>query len=146
GAKVLTEIERRNLEVIGSTINRRRKVVLLPGDLGGWLAKPATPLALENIGLGELRLRRNEIYARRGREFKTAWLANWFSRYTWYKPDEKFRDDMLTAVQKSNVRIITTRERELHDALSTKEMKTSMLEGLFTEDLRRLRNEIYARR
>ena len=144
--KVLSAIERKNLDAIESAIHRQRKVVLLPGDLAGWMDKPITPSVLENIGLHELRLLRNEIYARRGREFKTGWLANWFSQYTWYKPDEKFRDDMLTAVQKSNVRIITARERELHDALSTKAMKPSMLEGLFTEDLRRLRNEIYARR
>jgi len=142
----LTAVERRNMDVIEAAIHRQRKVVLLPGDLADWMDKAITPAALENIGLHELRLLRNEIYARRGRQFKTAWLAESFSQYTWYKPDEKFRDDMLTDVQKSNVRIITARERELHDALSTKTMKPSMLEGLFTEDLRRLRNEIYARR
>jgi len=144
--KVLTATERKNMDVIEAAIHRQRKVVLLPGDMGGSMDKAIAPAMLDNIGLHELRLLRNEIYARRGREFKTAWLANWFSQYTWYQPDEKFRDDMLTGVQKSNVKMITARERELHDALSTKEMKPSMLDGLFTEDLRRLRNEIYARR
>lgn len=144
--KSLTPAELKNMDVIEAAIHRQRKVVLLPGDLAGWMDKAITPAALDGIGLHELRLLRNEIYARRGREFKTAWLANWFSQYTWYQTNADFRDDMLTDVQKSNVRLITARERELHDALSTKEMKTSMLDGLFTEDLRRLRNEIYARR
>ncbi|HVR39101.1 MAG TPA: YARHG domain-containing protein, partial [Thermoanaerobaculia bacterium] len=144
--KTLTATERKNMEVIESAIRRQRKVVLLPGDLGPYMTKPITPAMLDGVGLHELRLLRNEIYARRGRSFKTVWLAYEFVGYSWYEPTDNFRDDMLTPVQKSNVAIITARERELHDALSTAPIKTAMLEGLFTEDLRRLRNEIYARR
>ncbi|HJQ39643.1 MAG TPA: YARHG domain-containing protein [Thermoanaerobaculia bacterium] len=143
--KVLTATERKNMEVIESAIRRQRKVVLLPGDLGPYMAKPITPQMLAGVGLHELRFLRNEIYARRGREFKTFWLQNWFSQYSWYQPNERFRDEQLTAVQKNNVKVITARERELHDLLSSAPLATSMLDGLFTEDLRRLRNEIYAR-
>jgi hypothetical protein len=143
--KVLTATERKNMDVIESAIRRQRKVVLLPGDLGPYLTKPITPQMLAGVGLHELRFLRNEIYARRGRVFQTGWLANWFSQYSWYQPNEQFRDEMLTPVQKSNVAVITARERELHDLLSSAPIATSMLAGMFTEDLRRLRNEIYAR-
>jgi hypothetical protein len=109
------------------------------------MTKPITPQVLAGVGLHELRFLRNEIYARRGRPFQTGWLANWFSQYSWYQPNEEFRDETLTPVQKNNVAVITARERELHDLLSNAPVATSMLDGLFTEDLRRLRNEIYAR-
>jgi hypothetical protein len=143
--KVLTTIERKNMDVIESAIRRQRKVVLLPGDMGPYMTKPVAPQMLAGVGLHELRFLRNEIYARRGRFFQTGWLSNWFSQYSWYEPNEQFRDEMLTPVQRNNVAVITARERQLHDALSSAPIATSMLEGLFTEDLRRLRNEIYAR-
>ena len=145
-AKALSAIERQNMDVIEAAMRRQRKVVLLPGDLGPFMNKPITPAMLSGVGLHELRLLRNEVYARRGRIYKTEWLSNAFSQYTWYQANEAFRDEQLTPVQKANVAIIAARERELHDALSTTAIQQSMLEGLFTEDLRRLRNEIYARR
>src|SRR5262249_4593823 len=144
-AKVLTSTERKNMEVIEAAMRRQRKVVLMPGDLGPYMDKPITPAMLNGLGLHELRLLRNEIYARRGRVYKTEWLNNAFSEYGWYSPNEAFRDEQLTQVQKANVIVIAARERESHDALSTTAIQQSMLEGLFTEDLRRLRNEIYAR-
>ena len=143
--KVLSAVERHNLEVIAAAIRRQRKLVLLPDDLGPFMDKPVAPRMLDGLGLHELRLLRNEIYARRGYAFSTAWLANWFSEHDWYEVKEGFRAEQLTAVQRENVKVITARERELHDALSTEKIDTASLEGLFTEDLRRLRNEIYAR-
>lgn len=143
--KMLSAIERRNMAVIAAAMRRQRKLVLLPGDLGPFMDKPIAPEMLDGLGLHELRLLRNEIYARRGYEFRTPWLVNWFFGYEWYELKEGFRPEQLTAVQRGNVAVITARERELHDALSTAKIDTASLEGLFTEDLRRLRNEIYAR-
>ncbi len=144
-ASVLTATERHNMAVIESAMKRDRKVVLLPGDMGSYLDKPITRAMLDGAGLHELRLLRNEIYARRGYAFKSAWLANWFAAFEWYQPDDGFKESMLTPTQKKNVALIAARERELHDALSNRKIEPSMLEGLFSEDLRRLRNEVYAR-
>lgn len=140
---VLSATERRNMAVIESAMKRQRKVVILPGDMAGYLDKPITPEMLDGVGLHELRLLRNEIYARRGWSFQSVWLASWFAGYEWYTPLEK--QPVLTKLQTNNAAVIATRERELHDALATKKIEPSMLEGLFTEDLRRLRNEVYAR-
>lgn len=140
---VLSAIERHNMAVIESAMKQQRKVVLLPGDMAPYLDKRITPDMLDGIGLHELRLLRNEIYARRGWPFKSVWLANWFGGYEWYTPAEK--QPMLTKLQLDNVAVIAARERELHDALATKKIDPAMLDGLFTEDLRRLRNEVYAR-
>lgn len=143
--KVLSAIERGNMRVIAAAMRKQRKVVLLPGDLGRYMNKPIDPAMLNGIGLYELRLLRNEIYARHGYSFQTEWLQNWFGRHDWYKRAKPFRDDMLTPVDRQNVKLIAARERELHEALSTQPIAASSLDGLFTEDLRRLRNEIYAR-
>lgn len=142
-SKVLSATEKHNLAVIESAMKKQRKVVLLPGDMAAYLDKPITPAMLDGVGLHELRLLRNEIYARRGWSFKSAWLANWFAAYDWYQPADK--QPVLTKLQLNNVEVISARERELHDALSAKTIDPSMLEGLFTEDLKRLRNEVYAR-
>lgn len=140
---VLNATERHNMSVIESAMKRQRKVVVLPGDMASYLDKPITPAMLDGVGLHELRLLRNEIYARRGWVFKSVWLANWFSGYDWYTPADK--QPVLTKLQLNNVEVISARERELHDALASKKIDPAMLEGLFTEDLRRLRNEVYAR-
>ena len=140
---VLTATERHNMAVIESAMKRQRKVVVLPGDMAAYLDKPITPEMLDGVGLHELRLLRNEIFARRGWAFSSVWLASWFAGYDWYTPLEK--QPVLTKLQKNNVTVIAARERELHDALTTKKIEPAMLEGLFTEDLRRLRNEVYAR-
>lgn len=41
---------------------------------------------LINLSLDDLRIIRNEIYARHGRMFKSSSLRNYFSAYTWYEP------------------------------------------------------------
>ena len=140
---VLSATERHNMAVIESAMKRQRKVVILPGDMAAYLDKPITPEMLDGVGLHELRLLRNEIYARRGWSFHSVWLASWFAGYEWYTPLEK--QPVLTKLQTNNAAVIAARERELHDALATKKIDPAMLDGLFTEDLRRLRNEVYAR-
>ncbi len=143
--KRLSATERGNMAVIESAMRKQRKVVLLPGDMGGYMDKRITPEMLDGLGLHELRLLRNEIYARRGRVFTTDWLSEAFEPADWYHADPDFHDDMLTPGQKNNAAVIAARERELHEALSSKKIDPASLDGLFAEDLRVLRNEIYAR-
>jgi hypothetical protein len=44
----------------------------------------------------ELRLLRNEIFARHGRIFKTPDLREFFSKQSWYKPDPKYSEAALS--------------------------------------------------
>src|SRR5260221_5398842 len=76
--KRLSVMERRNLTVIESAMRKQRKVVLLPGDMGTYMDKPVTREMLDGLWLHELRLLRNEIYARRGRVYQTEWLSEGF--------------------------------------------------------------------
>jgi hypothetical protein len=42
---------------------------------------------LSDCGCGDLKILRNEIYARHGRIFKTDYLRNYFLDQPWYSPD-----------------------------------------------------------
>ncbi len=64
---------------------------------------------LAGLSSWELKLARNEIYARHGRLFKDSSLQNYFNFCTWYNgyisPDN-FNDDSLNSVEKYNVKMI----------------------------------------
>lgn len=63
----------------------------------------------------QLRLARNEIYARHGRKFKDADLQNYFNFKSWYTgmidPDD-FKESMLTDIEKANIGIIQKYEKK----------------------------------
>jgi hypothetical protein len=64
---------------------------------------------LRGLSLDQLRIARNEIYARHGRFFRDPALAAHFSRFSWYKP---FAWDVrLSATEQANVRTIQSMER-----------------------------------
>lgn len=54
----------------------------------------------------ELRLARNEIYARHGYVFKSSELARYFSDQSWYVPRRNFKESDLNSVEVYNVRFI----------------------------------------
>ncbi len=143
--KQLTAIERKNLELIATAHKRQRHVALAPGDMELFENKLLTEQMLHGLSLHELRLLRNEIYARHGRIFRTPWLQQYFGSQPWYEPSETFRDEDLSGADKENVELIVKYENELHEQLSTRAISRRLLEGLFLEDARKMRDEIYAR-
>jgi hypothetical protein len=62
--------------------------------------------SLGKINRKQYRLIRNMIYAKYGYIFKTPDLARYFSRYDWYKPVYANVDNLLTAVDRYNLKII----------------------------------------
>jgi hypothetical protein len=144
-AKRLTAIERRNLATIDAAQRKARQVALSPGDLEHFEGREITEELLRGLSLHELRLLRNEIYARRGRQFRTEWLAQYFWSQPWYEPREEEAEPELPPVEKKNVETIVAYERKLKDGLSTTPLAKGLLEGMFLEDARKLRQEIYAR-
>jgi hypothetical protein len=108
--------------------------------------QPITEQMLRGLSLHELRLLRNEVYARHGRSFGPAWLQQYFDFQSWYRPAEDGqKPSELSAVERQNVDTIVAYEKKLHDELGAKAVSRTMLEGLFLEDARKLRSEIYAR-
>jgi hypothetical protein len=67
------------------------------------------PAMLRTLTSAQLRLARNEIYARRGRFFRDPALAEYFGRFAWYRPYAW--DVPLNAVEQANVSLIGSMER-----------------------------------
>jgi len=143
--KSLTEIERKNLQLIESIRKKQRRVALSPGDLELFENKVITEAMLRGVSLHELRLLRNEIYARHGRIFRTDWLQQYFGSQPWYDPKEDFKDEEISGTDKTNIETIVKYEGKLHDQISKKPITGALLAGLFLEDVKKMREEIYAR-
>lgn len=141
----LSETERRNMAAIDAAQKRQRNVALSPGDMEHFQKTEISEEMLSGLGLYELRLLRNEIYARRGRQFRTEWIAQYFSSQPWYEPREDMSEPELSAIEKRNVETIVRYENRLHEELSAKAVSRALLDGMFLEDARKLRLEIYAR-
>ena len=65
---------------------------------------------LKGLSMTELRVARNEIYARRGRLFVDQSLANYFSQFSWYHP--RIGDVELSPIETTNVNTIQLAERQ----------------------------------
>jgi len=144
-SKKLTAIERKNLALLSTAQKQQRKVALLPGDMELFENKAIVDPMLHGLSLHELRLLRNEVYARHGRMFRAEWLQQYFYQQPWYTPDENFKDESLSGNDKLNVETIVKFEDRIHQELSTKPITRALLEGLFVEDVSQMRHEIYAR-
>jgi hypothetical protein len=64
---------------------------------------------LLTLSPAQLRIARNEIYARRGRFFRDPALAQYFGRFSWYRPYSW--EVPLSAVEQANVALIASLER-----------------------------------
>jgi hypothetical protein len=145
-AKLLTALERKNLQTIASAQSKQRRLAISPGDMELFENKLITEHMLKGLSLHELRLLRNEIYARHGRAFRAAWLQQYFWSQPWYEQKEDFQDEQVSGSDKLNVETIVRYENRMHDELGKKPLTRSILAGLFVEDVEKMRQEIYARR
>jgi hypothetical protein len=143
--KGLNDIERKNLQLLESARKQQRHVAISPGDMELFENKLITEQMLRGLSLHELRLLRNEIYARHGRIFKTDWLSQYFGGQSWYDPKEDFKDEEISGNDKTNIETIVGYEGKLHDQISKTPITRALLEGLFLEDVKKMREEIYAR-
>jgi len=143
--KSLSEIERKNLTLIDTIQRQARHVAIAPGDMELFENKLISDAMLSGLSLHELRLLRNEIYARHGRIFKTMWIQQYFGGQPWYDPKEDFKDEEISGSDKTNIETIVAYENKLHNSISTKPITRALLQGLFVEDVRKMRDEIYAR-
>ena len=143
--KSLSDIERKNLALIDLIRKQQRRVAIAPGDMELFENKLISEPMLRGLSLHELRLLRNEVYARHGRIFKTMWIQQYFGGQPWYDPKEDFKDEEISGSDKTNIETIVAYENKLHNSISTKPITRALLTGLFIEDVRKMRDEIYAR-
>ena len=141
----LSAIERANLDTIALARMRDMGLSVSPGMMYLFRDQALTDTMLARVRLYDLRILRNEIFARHGRRFQTAWLREYFGQQAWYRPRAMYSDRDLSEVDKANIALITAAESRRHEELSSREIQPYELEGLFPEVTRRLRNEIFAR-
>jgi hypothetical protein len=144
--KTLSPLEVKNLQTIALAQKKSRKLTLAPGDMELFENKLISEQMLHGLSLNELRLLRNEVYARHGRQFQAEWLQQYFFSQPWYQTNERFKDEELSGPDKQNVETIVAYEKKIHDDLASKPVTRSLLDGLFVEDAVKMRQEIYARR
>lgn len=68
---------------------------------------------LKNLSHWELKVLRNEIYARHGRAFKTDSLAGYFATQNWYKIDPGYSDSRLNSFERRNAQFILNYEKKV---------------------------------
>ena len=141
----LSAIERANHDTVILARMHDLGYGVSPGLMYLFQSTPLTDTLLHGLTLYDLRILRNEVYARHGRRFETPWLRDHFKNEPWYKPRPEFTIAELSEVEKANVKMIQAVEARRHEALSTTEIRIFQLDGLFPEVARRLRNEIFAR-
>lgn len=98
---------------------------------------------LRDLTLDELGYLRNEFYARKGFQFKTDKMKNYFSQKEWFKPFT--RDVKLTEIELENVYLIRGMEQELNLGKNSKDVdeinklyEIAQLRLLTKEDLSKL--------
>ncbi len=76
-----------------------------------YYSKPIDSLEFAKFSLDTLRLKRNEIFARKGLIFKSEDLQKYFAQFDWYAPKYENVNDLLNDTDKSNIQIIQSIER-----------------------------------
>lgn len=86
---------------------------------------------LTGMTKNQLRVARNEIYARHGYIFNSQELKDYFGDKVWYHPSESFNDSQLSEIEKDNVKRIKSYEENG----SVESTPMSLLSGTYTADI-----------
>jgi len=70
------------------------------------------PEDIDYLSEWDLMVARNAIYARHGRIFQHKPLQDYFASFSWYKPNPKYHDGLLTALEKYNANVILQLEKK----------------------------------
>jgi len=142
---ILNAVERKNLEKLNAKRDEDRKVAVSVGDMDKFQNVRLTEDLVKNLSLNDLRLIRNEFWARRGRRFVTPGFKQVFEWRDWYHPIKDQSKVKLNPIEEQNVKFIEGVETRMRAKIANEPITNEMVDGLFVEDLRVLRNEIYAR-
>ncbi|WFD12427.1 YARHG domain-containing protein [Tepidibacter hydrothermalis] len=86
---------------------------------------------LENLSDWELKLARNEIFARKGYVFKDKKLKEYFESKSWYEADSFYKAENLSHIEKYNINFIKNHEQLDYKNIVFGDLK----EDLYFEDI-----------
>lgn len=142
---VLTDIERKNMVRLTTEKDKGRKTAVSIGDMDKFQNALLTEEKLAGLSMLELRILREEFYARHGKKFDAPGIRDYFNWRDWYRPAKNQAAIKLNRIEQQNVDLLAAYETKLREKLSTEPLQEGILGDMFAEDLRLLRNEIYAR-
>jgi len=105
-----TEIKSKFFSVRCLQGSRGESVSATPGKYPQGSERLLTDSDLQGISKSELRIMRNEIFARHGYIFKSDDLKEHFGNQSWYSPKYADVNSMLTNIEQKNVRFILSYE------------------------------------
>jgi hypothetical protein len=144
-AATLTEIERKNIERLTEEKNKGRHTAISIGDMDNFQNAVLTEDKLGGLSILELRILREEFYARHGKTFDAPGIREYFAWRDWYRPAKDQRTVKLNKIEQQNVDLLAAYESKVREKLATEPLQEGQLGDMFAEDLRVLRNEVYAR-
>ena len=141
----LSDIERKNIERLTSERGAGRNTAIAIGDMDKFHNVLLTEDKLAGLTLLELRILREEFWARAGKKIEAAGIRSFFDWRDWYHPVKDQSKVKLSKIEDENVAILAAYEDKMRQRLAAEPLTDDFLGDLFAEDLRVLRNEIYAR-
>lgn len=141
----LSEIERKNIARLTEEKNKGRHTAISIGDMDNFQNAVLTEDKLAGLSILELRILREEFYARHGKKFDAPGIAEYFTWRDWYKPAKDQKTVKLSHIEQQNVDLLSAYESKVRERLATEPLQDGVLGDMFLEDLRVLRNEVYAR-
>lgn len=77
---------------------------------------------LNGLSSWDLKVARNEIYARHGRAFKSSDLKCYFQNKNWYAVDPKYTDSRLNVKEVQNIQVILQYEKKVPGSVTYKDL------------------------
>lgn len=142
---VLSAIERKNIEKFIAKRNEERKVEVSFGDMDKFQNVLLKEEQLKGVSFNDLRLMQNEFFARRGKKFTVAAYKQAFEWQDWYKPLKDQKKVKLNTTEEANVKLLQAYEAKMREKITTEVLPEEFFYGMYLEDLRILRNEIFAK-
>jgi len=142
---VLTDIERKNIARLNTEKEKGHKTAIAIGDMDNFQSVALTEDKLAGLSLLDLRILREEFYARHGKKFDAPGIRDYFNWRDWYKVAKNQAAIKLNPIEQKNVDLLYHAEWKIRESLATTLITDDTLGAMFAEDLRVLRNEVYAR-
>jgi hypothetical protein len=144
-AATLTDTERKNIARLTAEKDKQHKTAIEIGDMDHFQNVALTEDKLAGLTLLDLRILREEFYARHGKKFDEPGIRDYFNWRDWYKVAKNQAAIKLNPIEQQNVDLLYKAEWKVREGLATTALTDDTLGGMFAEDLRVLRNEVYAR-